>query len=79
MECASLVTLRLSAFSVFTSAKLSEGLNQLEKVFNYLKFSAVLGATFLNNSIFIRPIGCPPIEISKNTIGLFGSAAMVII
>src|SRR5437899_8810096 len=35
----------------------------------HLKFSAVFGTTSANNSIFILPAGCPPIEISKNTIG----------
>jgi len=34
-----------------------------------LKFSAVFGATSANSSIFILPAGCPPMEISKNTIG----------
>jgi hypothetical protein len=37
----------------------------------YRKFSAVFGTTLAKSSILIRPISCPPIEISKKTIGFF--------
>lgn len=43
----------------------------------YLKFSAVLGHTFMKSSILILPRGWPPRATSKNTTGLLGLAAEV--
>ena len=43
--------------------------NPFSPVHNYLKFSAVLGTTLLNNSKTIRPAGLALISMSKNTLG----------
>lgn len=42
-----------------------------------LKFSAVLGTTSANNSIFILPAATPPIVKSKKTTGFFGFWGLV--
>lgn len=39
-------------------------------VHNCLKFSAVFGTILENSWNFMRPAGVPPIDTSKNTIGL---------